>query len=180
MESCPRGRRCDTRNVFSSDWLSCKNCYSTAWVMVSQWKTSWLRIKFDDRNRSWLCDYSYRPGERLVCRFPETCHADSAQANQKNPSAVGKLIPYRIIAPGRHAVLMTYGGYDILLFGGKFGLSLHLQRKSIWWDFILEIRWLLWLPDTIMSKSRSTEKLSRSGKVIFIENANSVIFLFEL
>lgn len=45
---------------------------------------------------------------------------------------------------------------------------------------ILEIRWLLWLPDTIMSKSRSTEKLSRSGKVIFIENANSVIFLFEL
>ena len=50
---------------------------------------------------------------------------------RKNPPAVGKLIPYRIIAPGRDAVLMTYGGYDILPFGGKFGLSLHLQRKSI-------------------------------------------------
>ena len=50
---------------------------------------------------------------------------------RKNPPAVGKLIPYRIIAPGRHAVLMTYGGYDILPFGGEFGLSLHLPRKSI-------------------------------------------------
>ena len=33
---------------------------------------------------------------------------------------------------------------------------------------------------TITRKSRSTEKLSRSGKVIFIENANSVTLLFVL
>ena len=32
---------------------------------------------------------------------------------RKNPPAVGELIPCRIIAPGRHHVLMTYGGYDI-------------------------------------------------------------------
>lgn len=32
---------------------------------------------------------------------------------RRNPPEVGELIPCQIIASGRHAVLMTYGGYDM-------------------------------------------------------------------